>query len=151
MLRVRLKPSPLLAAAFTAAHLAAALTLIPLDLPLWAKLLITLPIAASLVHALRHTAFLRSPTSPIALELKGADGAAIQTRNGDWHGARILGTTYVSPLLTVLNLRLQGRRTARHVVIVPDGIGAEDFRKLRVRLRWDYRTETPGSRDAVSS
>ena len=139
MLRVQLKPSAILATVFTAAHLAAVVCLVPLDLPLWSKLLITLPIAASLVHALCHTALLRSRTSPIALELRGADTAAVQIRDGQWHQARVLGTSYVSPRLSVINLRLDGRMFARHMLIVSDNADAECFRRLRVLLRWGYR------------
>jgi toxin CptA len=47
-----------------------------------------------------------------------------------------LGTTYVTPYLTVLNLRGHGERGARHVTLLPDSLHAEDFRKLRVWLRW---------------
>jgi hypothetical protein len=38
-----------------------------------------------------------------------------------------------------LNLNANGERLARHVVILPDAINSEDFRKLRVLLRWKYK------------
>ena len=140
MLRVTLKPSRSLAAVLTLAHSAAAATVIPLETPLWAKSLLALAILASLARALFRHALLRSPGSLRAIELRENDETAVQTRDGAWHEARILGTTYVSPLMSVINLRLEGRMLARHMLIVQDNADAEYFRRLRVRLRWGHRT-----------
>jgi toxin CptA len=139
MLRLTLKPSRSIAIVLTTAHLAAAATLLPLDLPAWAKVLLTLTIAASLAHAVFRYALLRGASCLGAIELREHDQLAVQTRDGTWHEARILGTSYVSPVLSVINLRLEGRRCARHMVIVSDNADAEYFRRLRVWLRWGYR------------
>lgn len=139
MLRVALTPSPYLAIFFIALHLAAAVILAPLDLALWIKLALAMAIAASLAHVLWRHAFLKSRSALISVELREADRAAVQTREGTWQDARILSTSYVSPLLTVLNLRLRGETLPRHIVIVPDNVDFEDFRKLRVLLRWGDR------------
>ena len=139
MLRVTPKPSPALAIILTVAHTAAAGTLVPLDLPAWAKVILGLAIVASLAHALLRHALLRSPGCLKAIEFRDNDCAAAQTRDGTWHEARVLGTSYVSPLLSVINLRLEGRVFARHVLIVPDNADAECFRRMRVWLRWGYR------------
>jgi toxin CptA len=141
MLRVALTSSRWLAAALIVSHAAAAATLAPLDLPLWAKLGLALLIAASLAHALYRHAFLASRESCTALEVREADQAAVHTRARGWQDARILGTTYVSPVLTVVNLRLTGFVFAKHVVIVADNVDGETFRRLRVKLRWAYRAE----------
>src|SRR5687767_754455 len=106
MLRVILKPSRRLAAVLVGAHGAAAVTLLPLDLPAWAKAVSALFIAVSLVHALRRHAWLRSAASVTAVELHEQDGAALETRGGTRHEARVLGTTYVTPKLCVMNLRV---------------------------------------------
>jgi hypothetical protein len=60
----------------------------------------------------------------------------VQTNDGVWRGGRVLGTSYVSPRLTVINLRQAEHKLAQHVIIVPHNIDREDFRKLRVILRW---------------
>jgi len=145
MLRVSLKPSRQLAAVVMAAHVAAAMTLLPLDVPVWAKLAVTLLIAASLGHTLRRHALLANGASITALEVRENDSGAIQTRGEDWQEARILGTSYVSPLLTVVNMRVTGCRLAYHILIVPDNVDAEGFRRLRVLLRWGYRKADLGS------
>jgi toxin CptA len=140
MVRVTLKPSLYLALLLTTAHVACAGLLIPLDMPFWVKLALAGLIAVSLTHSLRHHALRRSLSSFIAVEVREDDRAAVQTRDGEWHDARVLPTTYVSAVLTVINLRIPPRLLARHAVIVPDGIVAEDFRLLRVALRWRYRS-----------
>jgi toxin CptA len=140
MLRVTLKSSLYLTIVLTTAHIASASLLILLALPLWTKVALAASVAMSLAHALRHHALRRNRTSPVALELHEDDRAAVQMRDGEWHEARVLPTTFVTPLLTVINLKLPGRLRARHVVIVPDGVRADDFRALRVTLRWRYRS-----------
>lgn len=143
MARATLKRSRYLTAALGCAHLSAFATLIPLELALQSKLLLSLAIVASLAHSLWRFAFLRSPRSVIALELKDRETAIVQQGDETWHEGKVLGTSYVSPLLTVVNLRLDGHRLTRHIVVVPDNIDPEEFRKLRVTLRWSYPKQPP--------
>lgn len=141
MQRVTLKPSRCLVLAMIGVHAAAALIVIPLDLPSWAMLSLVALIAASLAHALLRDACLRTSGALVAIELGENDTANVLTRDGEWRKARVLPTTYVTPLLTVINIRVPPRVWARHMVILPDSCDAEDFRKLRVRLRWNFRQE----------
>jgi toxin CptA len=141
MLRVPLKPSRYLALTLTAAHACAAIVLIPLELALWSTLALLTLIVASFAYALRRHALLRSAGSFIVVEFRQHDCVAVQTRDGRWHEARVLPTTCVSPLLTVLNLRVPRRVFARHVVLARDSANNEDYRQVRVWLRWAYRTE----------
>jgi len=55
----------------------------------------------------------------------------------------VRGDTYVLWFLTVLNLGRSdgGRRIS--LLILPDGIDTDDFRRLRVWLRWKA-DKTPG-------
>src|SRR5687767_14678472 len=98
MLRVVLKPSRCLAVAFAAVHVAAAGTLLPVELPFSAKAAVATLIAVSLARAAWRYAFLKGRDAAVALELREKDGAAVLTRDGRWHEARVLATTYVSPL-----------------------------------------------------
>ena len=143
MLRIQLKPSLYLATVLTTAHFASAVVLIPLSMPLEAKLTIAGAIGVSLVHSVWRAALLRSRASLVAVELRKGGGIGVQTRDGRWHAARLLGTTYVTSQLTVLNLRMEGRRVARHVVLVPDTTDPDCFRRLRVLLRWRYGESPP--------
>ena len=139
MIRVTLKRSRSLAVLLTAAHIAAIATLLPLDLPIWARVSAVLAIVASLVRSVFRHALLRSSRCLCAIELREKDEAAVQIRDGTWHAARVLGTSYVSPFVSVINLRVEGRIFAQHMLVVPDNAEPEYFRRLRVWLRWGYR------------
>lgn len=136
MLRITFRPSRQLAVILAAIHGAAGATTLPLDVPLELKFALAAAISANLFHALWRYALLRSRSALVALELRDGSQLNVQTRDGAWPHARILGTSYVSPLLTVLNLKIDGRLLARHVVIASDMVDTEDFRALRVILRW---------------
>jgi|SRR5687767_14767595 toxin CptA len=141
MLRVALQPSRYLAIALTAAHLCAALVLVPLELPLWSKVTLLAVVIASFAYALRRHALLQTAGAFVAVEFRQHDCVAVQTRDGGWQEARLLPTTCVSPLLTVLNLRMARGVFARHVVLARDSANPEDYRQVRVWLRWAYRPE----------
>lgn len=95
-----------------------------------------LVLGASLAFYLWRIALLRSPQSIVAIEIGDGDKVAFQTRSGRWHAGRLLGTSFVSPGLTILNLSPDDARLTRSVVIVPDNVQSEDFRQLRIWLRW---------------
>ncbi len=61
---------------------------------------------------------------------------SVQTRRGDRVECDVLGSTYVQSFLTVLNLKSIPDGARMHAMILRDSIGAEEFRNLRVWLRW---------------
>jgi len=124
-----------LAAALCAAHLAAAGAAWLAPVPVWLKAAITLAIAASLVDTLARKAALHSDAAIVSLEVTDGGRVAFMTRNGEWRAAELLGTSYVSTYLTILNLKPQDGRV-RHVVLLPDNVDAQAFRRLRIWLRW---------------
>ena len=136
MVRTHLKPSRLIAVIFTLVHSAAAATVFPLDTGIEAKAALIALVIASLIHTICGYALLRSNRSIAELEIHDREKAAVRTRATDWRDARILCTSCVTPSLTVLNLRVEGSRFARHVLLVSDNVAAEDHRKMRVLLRW---------------
>lgn len=93
-------------------------------------------ITASLVFYAWRIALLRSPQSIVAVELRDGGDCAFKMRDGQWHAARLQGSSFSSPVLTILNLRLNEARHTRNVVIVPDNIESANFRQLRIWLRW---------------
>ena len=136
MLKISIKPSRRLALLLCLAHVAAAGAVLAIDLPIWLKILLVLLICASCAAYSYSTALLRSGGAVVGLEIGDDDALSFQTRRGEWREGTLLGSSFVSPYLTILNIGTAGRFFARHVVIMPDGIDAEDFRRLRVRLRW---------------
>jgi toxin CptA len=104
-------------------------------LPLWLVVPAMLALAGSLAFYLR-----RSNTAIVSISLHH-DGRSdcrceFQTKDGELHEAALLGTSFVAPYLTVLNLKPANSRLARHVVMLPDNVDGENFRKLRVLLKW---------------
>ena len=72
----------------------------------------------------------------IGLEITSDDKFSIQTQRGGWIECEVLGSTYVISFLTILNLKRTDSGRITRAVILPDSLDAEDFRKLRVWLRW---------------
>lgn len=71
------------------------------------------------------------------------DGAFRLRRDDAWQTAR-LQDAFVTPALTVLRLRLENGSTAA-LTLLPDSLAGDDFRRLRIILKWAGRTppDTP--------
>ncbi len=136
---IRLKPSIRLAVILSFAHFAAIGMLWPLALPMAVKLIGTIIFAISLFYYLRYYALLRSPGSIVTFDLSEEMTCTLETRRGDRIACTLLGSSFVAPYLTVLNLKPSGRFFTRSVVILADGIDVEQFRQLRVLLRWKWK------------
>lgn len=113
---------------------AAMLWLAPL--PYWLAVLLMPVFLGSAWHTLRRDGFRTLQYSLIALRLDAEGRCEFKTRIGVWHEAALLGSSFVAPHLTVLNLKPAGGRLAKHLVILPDAVNAEDFRRLRMWLKW---------------
>ena len=147
LLTLRLGSSFRLALILGLAHVTAIALLWPLMLPVAAKLAATGVLATSLVIYLRHYALRNLPGSIIGLAIADDMTFTLQTRCGQHIVCELLGSSFVAPYLTVLELRPGNaakwwqRPRARSVVILPDALGKEDFRQLRVLLRWKWKEQ----------
>lgn len=163
LLIIRLQPSMRLAVILGLAHFSAIGLLWPLMLPAAAKLMGSAILILSLFFHLRRYALLRSPASVTGLELSDEMICTLELRRGERIACSVLGSSFVAPYLTVIELRalkilasgesmssltpsalLTPRPPARifsgrSVAILPDGIDAETFRQLRVMLRWKWK------------
>lgn len=131
------------------AHLGALLLLpmLPVDGWLLSGLAALLLLSAAL--SIRRHALRRSRGSITKLEFMDRAKLRVRMRDDAWHSGHVLGTSTVSAAWTVLNLRLDDRRWPVHVVITGDSIDAEDFRRLRVWLRWGPRNAADAGDAAV--
>ncbi len=134
--RIQVAPSVLIAISVTTVHLAAAGLLWLVPIPVFSQAVLTFAIAISLIYYLARDATLHAAHAIVALELRAGGEIACQTRRGAWLDCELLGSTFVSPHLTVVNLRPRGVWLARRVILVPDNVDAQDFRQLRMWLRW---------------
>ena len=136
MVTIDLRPSRQLALVLALAYAAAAgASLLP-GLPLPAGGALLLGLAASCVHAVRGRALLRAASSVIGLKMEEDGRLWVRTAGEGWSSATLLDSTFVNPWLTVVSVATRGRHRAHHAVILTDSMAAEDFRKLRVWLRW---------------
>jgi len=67
---------------------------------------------------------------------------------GAWCDAEVLGDSFVSTALIVLRYRMDDG-PVRTLTLLPDSACADDLRRIRVSLRWTFRTRsdtsTPGA------
>ncbi len=143
-LAIALRPSWRLAYLLGAAHLAAVGAVVVLDLSWWLTIPLVLALIAHGAAQAARVALLRRADSVVAVEAGRASGVPFRTRDGVWHEGRLLGSSYVSPGLTILNLKPAGARGVRHVVIFSDAVDPDDFRRLRVWLRWGRHDAATG-------
>jgi toxin CptA len=134
--RIQVASSVLIAVAVCAVHLAAAGVLWLVPIPVLGKVVMTFMVAISLIYFMARDAALHAAHSIVALELREDGRIACLTRRGDWLDCELLGSTYVSQHMTVVNLQPQGLLRTRRVILVPDNIDPRDFRRLRMWLRW---------------
>lgn len=136
MLTIAVGPSRRLAGLLAGMHGFAAVLFWLAPLPHWLAVLLMAVLLGSAWHTLRRDGFRSLRHSLIALRLDDDCRCEFQTRAGAWHEASLLGSSFVAPHLTVLNLKPAGGRLVKHLVILPDAVDAEDFRRLRVWLKW---------------
>ena len=134
--RITISPSVWIAAALCAAHVAAAVLLWVIPIPVMGKLTLTVAVALSLVFFVARDAALHAAHSIVALEIREGGEMAFQTRRGEWLDCEVLESSYVSPRLTIVNLRPRLRWGKRRLILVPDNVDPRDFRRLRTWLRW---------------
>lgn len=137
MLKLRLGVSWVLAAVLVAAHGGViALILLIVEIAWWVKGLLAAALALNLALQIRLSVLLRTKDSVIAIEDSGEDTLVVETRRGERIECDVLGTTFVSAFMTILNLKAVDGGQTRNVAIFADAVNADDFRKLRIWLRW---------------
>lgn len=122
--------------AISAMVAAAGLSLLPRstqNLPVFWLLLLFASLLA--IHGLRPVRY------AIRLERSGS----VSLQNGPdaaWEEAKLGATLFVHPWLTVFRLQKTGG-SARTIVVTADSLPTEDFRRLRVFLRWRLSVSAP--------
>jgi toxin CptA len=135
ILEIRLRSSRMLLVVLTLAHLGASAVLLAVP-RFWWRVALGLVVLASYVHSWRRHVTMRGPGRITALRLSGAGLEILQGQEGAWLPVTVLDSSLVTPWLTVLHLKRQGRRGMLPLVLLPDMMLPEDFRRLRVWLRW---------------
>jgi toxin CptA len=93
-------------------------------------------IACAALEALRSRALLRGRRAARAVSLARGGEIAVQDALGCWRTGSLREGSFVAPWLTVIRWRPAGARFDRAVPILPDMLSPDEFRRLRVMLRW---------------
>jgi hypothetical protein len=132
-LRIDLRPSRLLAVALMLVH-GLALYAFWISLPGWPAVLAGVVVLVSLAGTLAR-ARQRIGRSVVSLEMAKDGRASWKDRRGAWHQGILGESHFVSVFLVVVDLRpLDGGAT--RVILLADSVAPDDFRRLRVWLRW---------------
>jgi toxin CptA len=134
-LRFKLGRSVYLAVLLFLSHGAFLAALPQLALPVWSMLALAMAVLLNLAYFLWRDALLAAPSSCAELVIVGG-GVMLVLRNGKRLSGRISGSSLVTPWLTVVNVSLSQRHKVRSVLILPDSMAKDEFRQLRVWLKW---------------
>ncbi len=130
-----LRPSRLLFLCIVFPHLLVMVVFAWLPFPSIPYLALLGVLLVSCVYYVLRDASLRLDGACVALRLEEKHIVLIDRENREVTG-RLLGSSVVTPYLTVLNIALNGGHRTRNVVILPDSMDATSFRQLRVLLKW---------------
>ncbi len=133
-LPLSLKPSRRLLLIQSLAHLVAAGAVLVANLPAWLLAFLLLLTGASLARV-------RRPLTVAGVVLGGDGGIEIVGADGTASEAAVHPHTLVLSFLVVLLYRQQGR--LRSMTLLGDSLADDDFRQLRLWLRWRSMATNP--------
>ena len=133
--RVSIKPSILLNGAFIVMSLGGLAWLWAYDIPVVFKWLVSGVISVAMVIHLRRYLFRTCKRAVSRLVWRAQGEWLLETVRGDTVTARLLGSSFVSPWLIVLNFRPHRGGRMWPVVIVPDSVDSTSFRRLSAKLK----------------
>lgn len=93
------------------------------------------------IYEIAKNALLSLPWSYVGLSIDSKNQLQLLRKDGTRFDALVLPSTTVTAFLTVLNGQVKSptlleKIITMHVLILPDTLNAEDYRQLRVWLRW---------------
>lgn len=135
-LELRLRPSRTAAAAVGAMAFASLAVAFFAGGPVAARVLAATWAACLALEAIHRVALHRGRSAAARLVVRRSRDIDVESGSGRWRAGRIAAGSFVAPWLTVVRWRPEGARFDRTIVVLPDMIGADDFRRLRVLLRW---------------
>lgn len=114
-------------------HVASIMILPFMSLPVWAVLILLLLMLLSLWRALRMHITLGHPDSVRAVQWREARSCQLRLSSGRDIEARLMPQVFMLPWMVIMHFR-SGRGRVHHLVLLPDMLEPEVFRRLRVRL-----------------
>jgi hypothetical protein len=105
-----------------------------LQLPHWLKLAISFAVLYSLFDAWRRLARRAHPDAVHTVQWKEAGHCHLTLNSGQQLSVSLASQAFILPWMVVLHFRTPQRRL-RYLLVLPDMLDEEAFRRLRVRLR----------------
>jgi len=139
-LRIELGRSRLLTAAGVGIHAAGALSCLVAALHPFLRMLLLALAGAHLVYFLRRQVAATAVGAISAIAWDRQRGWRVCAVPGGWQAAQPLMPVFVSAQLVAVRFRTSNRRGCS-ALIVGDRLGADDFRRLRVRLLQAARSQ----------
>ena len=93
-------------------------------------------IACAGLEAMHRLALRRGARAARSVVLDRSGAIAIEDACGESRRGTLRDGSFVAPWLTIVHWRPEGARFDRTLLVLPDMIAPEDFRRLRVLLRW---------------
>lgn len=128
MLTLAIRPSRWLKHASWGLSGLAAMALMLAALPPWLQ---GLGLALFLLAALRGNG-----QGAMHLQCQADGSLSLRQAGQDWRPVVLLPGSIVNPWLTTIRYRSEAGKQAGTLVLLPDNVDAEDFRRLRVWLKW---------------
>jgi len=105
------------------------------------KLLLVIFISVSAIYSVYMRGLLLLPWSWVMLSVNIKNELQLTCKSGERFAGTVRVDSVVTPYLTVIHFQLHHagfirRLLTSRIVILPDMINAEDYRQLRVWLRW---------------
>ena len=144
-LYLSLKPSSLLATTLLIAHGGAIVCAVVFLPGWWMPGVAASVITTSLAFHLCRNALQWSADAVTGIVLSDDAQCDFVLKNGRTLTGTIEGSTFVAPLLTVINIRPFGRGYQRTAILMPDSASAQELRRVRVWLRHRSRQAGPTS------
>jgi hypothetical protein len=137
----KLRPSRSLGLLFFFLCVVTLVSLWLLPIPTLESFALTLAVVFWVSYCLMLDANLRMGHSCVAFRLEGQEEIVLVLRNGKHLSGRVLPDSLVSPYIVILNVVLGNQRGERSLLILPDAMGVESFRRLRVALSWGDKAD----------
>ena len=144
-LSYKLRPSRSLLLLFILLCVLSLVSIWMLPLPVAGLLALTLIVLCWTGYYLLLDANLSSKRSCVAFRLEGQDEIVLVLRSGTHLSGRVSADSLVTPFLVILNVALNEPRGRRSLLVMPDTMGAESFRHLRVALKWGDKSDQPAT------
>ncbi|MBB2494813.1 protein YgfX [Aquipseudomonas ullengensis] len=130
--------SRLLLVAYLLAQFLALVTLLLIDIPLWARCLAALCCLLHGMWVLPRQILLGHPQAFTGLR-RDEEGWQLWSRAQGWQAVQLRPDSLALPLAVILRFRLAGERRVRGLCIPRDALAREVHRRLRVRLKFSRR------------